>query len=214
MVPPLAVAVTAATKRRWLLALRQAPVARQLYRYLHLRILVVAFLASTYFHDLREAVRAATSKTYLPAIRVMRDVTLPAPVDYFYTPANFVVVWVCIPKGERVSILGGGYRLRMAVPIDGSPWPEGCALFSIGGNARLTIKDLRLEVFQHGPPVSEAGPIRLAWLAQRGAKVCLATSVQTIGFAEVLVEKGPHARSSLARTLEVWGTPNYPRKIG
>ena len=82
MVPPLAIQVTTDTLRRWLLVLKRAPAARVVYRYTHIRVLVVSFIARTYFTDLREAVSAATSMEYMPENVVMRNVTLPAPIDY------------------------------------------------------------------------------------------------------------------------------------
>lgn len=148
MAPPFEVPVASGAMCRWLWALQRAPGARALYRHELLKREILSYLAPLRFVELHEAVDAALSSQGSGEVRLVRNVTLPAPLNRkaLCNRHGSTILWAVVREGCDLNLrsVGGPWRIRHHVP--GGNGAAGCALFSVGHGAQLTIHNVNFEI--------------------------------------------------------------------
>merc|ERR1719498_174856 len=142
MAPPFEVPVAQSAVCRWLWALRQAPGAKAVYRQELLKREIISYLAPMRFFELHEAVDAALGPDGCGEVRLVRNVTLPAPLNHkaLCTRHGSTILWAMVREGNSLtlrSVGGGPWRIRHHVP--GGNGAIGCALFCVGHRAQLKV---------------------------------------------------------------------------
>lgn len=149
MAPPFEVPVAEAAVIRWLWFLRHAPGARAIYRQDLLKREILSYLAPMRFYELHEAVDAALGFGGTGEVRLVRNVTLPAPLNHraLCNRHGSTILWACVKEGSSLtlrSVGGGPWRIRHHVP--GGNGACGCALFCVGRKAQLRVEAVDFEI--------------------------------------------------------------------
>lgn len=149
MAPPFEVPVAHAGVCRWLWALRHAPGARSIYRQDLLKQEILSFLAPMRFFELQEAVDAALGPSGAGEVRLVRNVTLPAPLNHrsLCKRHGSTILWAMVREGNSLTLRstgGGPWRIRHHVP--GGNGSGGCALFCVGHRAQLRVQAVGFEI--------------------------------------------------------------------
>lgn len=147
MAPPFEVVVSPNLLYLWLWAVRRG--ARAVYAQELLRREVLSYLAPWRFFDLHAAVAAALSTGGAGEVRLVRNVTLPAPLNNkaLCQRLGSLLLWATVRSGAALTLRstrGGPWRIRHHVP--GGNGGFGCALFRVGRGARLIVRDVGFEV--------------------------------------------------------------------
>jgi len=149
MAPPFEVPVASSAVCRWLWALKYAPGAKIIYRQDLLKREILSYLAPLRFIQLHEAVEAALGPIGSGEVRLVRNVTLPAPLNHkaLCNRHGSTILWAMVKPGRCLtlrSVRGGPWRIRHHVP--GGNGAAGCALFSLGHEAKLKVHAVDFEI--------------------------------------------------------------------
>lgn len=149
MAPPFEVPVATDAAIRWLWSLRQAPGAKAVYRQDLLKREILSYLSPMRFYELHEAVDAALSSDGTGEVRLVRNVTLPAPLNHrsLCNRHGSTILWAAVKEGKSLtlrSVGDGPWRIRHHVP--GGNGAYGCALFCVGHRAQLRVEAVAFEI--------------------------------------------------------------------
>lgn len=148
MAPPFEIPVALDVVLRWLWALRHASGARGVYRQDLLKREIVGYLAPLRCFELHEAVDAALGPEGSGEVRLVRNVTLPAPLNHksLCNRHGSTILWAMIDEGRCLTLrsVGGLWRIRHHVP--GGNGVAGCALFCLGHQAELRVHSVDFEI--------------------------------------------------------------------
>jgi hypothetical protein len=151
MAPPFEVPVAQSSVRRWLWLLRSASgtAARAVYRQDLLKREILSYLTPLRFFELHQAVDAALSTAGAGEVRLMRNVTLPAPLNHraLCKRHGSTILWAMVREGNSLTLKsagGGPWRIRHHVP--GGNGVQGCALFCVGHGAQLRVHAVTFEI--------------------------------------------------------------------
>mmetsp|Transcript_68174 Transcript_68174/g.108162 ORF Transcript_68174/g.108162 Transcript_68174/m.108162 type:complete len:251 (-) Transcript_68174:72-824(-) len=151
MAPPFEVPVAPSAAYRWLWLLRRAPgaAARAVYRQDLLKREIMSFLTPLRFFELHEAVDAALGAIGAGEVRLVRNVTLPAPLNHraLCKRHGSTLLWAMVGDGTSLTLRsagGGPWRIRHHVP--GGNGALGCALFCVGQGAQLSVHAVTFEI--------------------------------------------------------------------
>lgn len=195
MAPPFEVPVASSSLHRWLWCLRHAPGTKAIYRQDLLKREIISYLAPMKFFELHEAVEAALGPGGAGEVRLVRNVTLPAPLNHqaLCNRHGSTILWAWITEGQSLTIrsVGAGpWRIRHHVP--GGNGLYGCALFGVGRNAQLKVEGVSFEIVY----VRTATPLKanLAVLPPRDDP--------TLIWAEISEESDPPAALDVNDVIE------------
>jgi len=141
--------VTQTAVSRWLWFLRHAPGARRIYQQDLLKREILSYLTPMTFYELHEAVDAALGFDGAGEVRLVRNVTLPAPLNHraLCNRHGSTILWATVTEGNSLtlrSVGGGPWRIRHHVP--GGNGAYGCALFCVGHKAQLRVEAVDFEI--------------------------------------------------------------------